>query len=409
MPYSGIEPGSETEKKLEKCVEDVLAQHEGEKDFDESNAIAICRASMKAEEAVHSTTLSPVTPEDITRWGNHPAFAGQFELSEILACKGAVLARTERNANGDLISRENLDTMAQTLRFMALDADHQQDKVIGWFATADVKDDTDGKSKLVTDAVIYAKRFPAIAEEIGSGKRHLSIEAMSTEVHCSVCDAWYQSTTQYCTHLQPLLLGGKLQSNVSRGHKGMRAIGGGAVLYPAGTATTFGGDFMVIAHVADPLETGQEDVTEAGEDPDNITQAEIQEDDDMSEQVEQLQTELTAAQVRVGELEGLVQQHEAAAATALVTSRQVQLQAVGMPGDRIDALGDNLGTMQEQVFAMLLDLQREMVAKVKASAAEPEVTKEEETPSKVVASVAVGDEDPPSAPGDPFAVLNMEV
>ena len=128
----------------------------------------------------------------------------------------------------------------------------------------------------------------------------------------------------------------------------------------------------------------------------------------MSEQVEQLQTELTAAQARVGELEGLVQQHEAAAATALVTSRQVQLQAVGMPGDRINALGDNLGTMQEQVFAMLLDLQREMVANVKASAAEPEATKEEEKPSKVVASVAVGDEDPPSAPGDPFAVLNME-
>lgn len=47
MPYSGITPGSDLEKKIDRCVLDVMAD---DPKLDKSSAIAICRASIKKKE-----------------------------------------------------------------------------------------------------------------------------------------------------------------------------------------------------------------------------------------------------------------------------------------------------------------------------------------------------------------------
>ena len=254
MPYSGIKPGSETEKKLERCVEQVLAKHEGE-DFDKSNAIAICRKSMEAS-AMHGLTLLPVTEADLKQWGHN--LTAEAVKGELVKATNVVLAHAERNANGDGITAENIATLASSLNLKPLDLDHAQTEVIGFFVNPRQQDwgDVTG-GELATDLVVFAGRFPEASGDLQTGKRFPSIEARSSEVKCSVCDKWFQSTADYCEHLQPLLLGSKLDPNVTRWHKNMRAIGGGAVFSPAGAETTFGDTFMVVAHVSAELGEGK--------------------------------------------------------------------------------------------------------------------------------------------------------
>lgn len=58
MPYPGIEPGSDTETKLERCVKSVMAKNPG---WDKSRAIATCRSSMKKSEGTMPKTKNGKT------------------------------------------------------------------------------------------------------------------------------------------------------------------------------------------------------------------------------------------------------------------------------------------------------------------------------------------------------------
>lgn len=59
MPYSGVKPGSETEAKIERCVEKVMKEQGKSK----SAAIAICRASIEKKEAEMSDEFEVVDEE----------------------------------------------------------------------------------------------------------------------------------------------------------------------------------------------------------------------------------------------------------------------------------------------------------------------------------------------------------
>lgn len=52
MPYSGVEPGSETEKKIERCVEGMMTD---DPEMDKSSAIAICRDSIEGKSMISQT------------------------------------------------------------------------------------------------------------------------------------------------------------------------------------------------------------------------------------------------------------------------------------------------------------------------------------------------------------------
>ena len=443
MPYSGIEPGSKTEKKLERCVEEVLAKHKGEKGFDKSNAIAICRKSMEAN-TMHGLTLLPVTEADLKQWGHD--LTAEAIKGELVKATGVVLAHAERNANGDGITAENIATLASTLNLKPLDIDHNQTEVIGFFVNPRQQDwgNVVG-GELATDLVVFAGRFPEASDGLQAGTLYPSIEARSSEVKCSICDQWFQSTADYCEHLTPLLMGNKLGADVTRWHKNMRAIGGGAVRSPAGAETTFGDTFMVVAHISAELgegkgvggprqgvggadkcvcpQCGYEVEHErgvpcagvkcpqcgvpmgggvmAGEETINVpSQEEIMELKEAREQLEARVMELETAQARIveleasnTELEAKVQKHVTEAAAFIVKSRVATLAASGMSEDGLKQINDRLADMDESVFDMLAEMQKALSAK----------------PPKVQAGkLTIGDEDPAAPAPEPFSVFDVE-
>lgn len=58
MPYSGVPKGSDTEKKIERCVQRVMGQNPG---WSKSRAIATCRASIEKKEAAMPKTKNGMT------------------------------------------------------------------------------------------------------------------------------------------------------------------------------------------------------------------------------------------------------------------------------------------------------------------------------------------------------------
>lgn len=499
MPYPGIEPGSETEKKLERCVEKVLAEHKDEKGFGKSNAIAICRKSMEAN-TMHGLTLLPVTEADLRQWGHDLAAAAL--KGELVKATGVVLAHAERNANGDGITPANIATLASTLNGMALDLDHKQTEVIGYFINPRQQNwgDVTG-GELATDLVVFAGRFPEASEGLQAGTLYPSIEARSSEVQCSVCNTWFQSTEDYCKHLSPLLMGSKLGADVTRWHKNMRAIGGGAVRSPAGAETTFGNTFMVVAHVTaeelgpeelvrrvrdsfyEKIERAQtEQVKESApgmyvkevraravivETPDGLlaypysvneegevefgtpqevehfyrvkgamapkspygdvlyrrddkkagketidvlaSQPEVIMPDELKEAREQLDartTELAAATTRIEELEATntelaaqVQEHVTQAAAFVVKSRVATLEASGMTEESLKLIKDQLADMDDNVFDLLAEMQKEL-------SAEPA---EDDKPEVEAGQLTIGDEDSDVLAEDAMAIFDVEV
>ena len=362
------------------------------------------------KETGHGLILSPVTDADLELWG-HPTLASS-ETGDLVKAQGVSLCHAERNANGDGIGVGNIAELAASLDMMPLDVDHRQDKVIGIFVNPSQQDWDRGDTvlkggALVSDLVLYARRFPALVQEIRDGKRRPSVEARSTHVSCSECgpDKWFASADEYCDHLQPMLIAGRVQDGVTRWHKNMKATGGGAVIHPAGSDTSFGKSFTVIAHESEPQDRAVESLTEA--DVRSIVTSMLTEEISMTE-LEMLQEQLDKANARVTELEAEVKASAVLTAQAVSDSRQDRLANAGMPADRIEQLTGQLPVMDKAVFEALLKLQADLnttTANLALAVAEPVV--EPDPVPDVLGSVAVGDEDTPEPKGK-FAALNME-
>ncbi len=420
MPWPGIP--EEKESEMESCIAQVMEKHKGEKDFDKSNAIAICHDSITGSTGTTSaevefltvdgtptvasetastnpsgsyTTIrldggwTPVTPDDIATWGN-PLIAADAD-GDLLKNSGVVLAHAERNANGDGITVQNIAELAATLNLKPLDIEHKQEQIVGFFVNPRQRAWTkpDGTAveggELATDVVIFSKRFPKVVTELRDGTRRPSIEAVSSAAQCSVCNQWFASSKDYCEHLLPFTLGGAVAPPTTRYHKNMRAVGGGAVLNPAAKQARFGADFMVIAHEVE-LTVREENTME----------------------LEELQAQLNALQVHASELEAdkarLEQQlaeHTAMAAAVVTKSRVATLNASGMPEDRIKTVEPHLAEMTDEVFDMLAGLQRDLAQSAREMVQPPAVS----TPPITSASVHVGDAPDVTPPKDPFAAF----
>lgn len=454
MPYDNVP--EERWGDMESCVQKVMSEHSGEEGFAKENAIAICYNSIMGgdvEASEHGLTLSPVTSDDLERWG-HPAFADEA-TGELVKAEGVALCHAERNANGDGITTQNIRELAATLNLTPLDVDHKPQEVVGVFVNPRQSDWASpagliSGGALMSDLVLYANRFPNIVADIKAGKRRPSIEARSKQVSCSICggDKWFSTQAEYCDHLMPMLMGSRVDDGVTRWHKDMRAVGGGAVLHPAGTAATFGDNFVVVAHevekepdaeldapafiraawdhvsrmenagaleariiaawkrlgLDEPL-VGQEQGG-AGEAICTILLASLE--DAMTEAtVEQLQAELDAANTRVAELEAEVQDHATRAANAVASAREQMLANAGMTQERIGQLKPQLADMDDEVFATLVSLQGEVVEASEAAEAAEDSSDEDEA-SVAAGQIAVGDEDTPAPPEAPFSVFEME-
>lgn len=149
----------------------------------------------------------------------------------ILLFKGAVLARAERNTNGDEISKDNISELVATLPATPIDDEHNEHQIIGMFT--DSRPTEDGLAASV-DGLIHMDRFPEIAADIQSGKRQLSVEADADEAECSKCGGRFRSSHDYCAHLAA-----RRKTGTSRRFHNMVAKGGGVVKRPAGTRTHF--------------------------------------------------------------------------------------------------------------------------------------------------------------------------
>lgn len=409
MPYPGV-PAEDTEK-VESCVQKVMARG-----YEKDNAIAICVANIKGSKTgdepvdtgsttstggainfVPGNTLYASVPElpmiyaqsqahDGISFGqisqelydklNRTAGGKLPPLGDVLHFSGAVIAKVERNANGDEISLDNALELAETLPFTPLVDKHGATaKVLGVYTGGEVRamnyDNQDGVY-VVVSGLLYPRRNPREVEEITSGERKQSIEAVSEECECSVCGVKASVINDYCEHMMPILAGKALPKDVSRKHYQMRAIGGAAVKNPAGTNTGFNRDgFVVIASK--------------------------EEDDNMEEQLNEITAQLEAAraelEAKVKEIETLQAKleeakadHDAVTASmkedhALIMARALGLVSAGMKPDEVQEVVDELSVWSEATYNLFIAQQRKPVTHAETKAP-PVVSDSKEEPVK---------------------------
>ncbi len=185
--------------------------------------------------------------------------------------KHLAVAKQERNKNGDFLTRENLEEIAASLRVKDIpmpttDRHPRRGSVphaFGVVTDAYVADVTGGPKAgtyVFTNGAMWSGRHPKLVRDTIEGKRLPSIEAVGTQVGCSVCGTWHSDDSTYCAHLKARILG-SIGDNVSRLHKGLRTVGIALVPNPAGSNTGFhGGQFFLVAEEESYKET---DMTEA--------------------------------------------------------------------------------------------------------------------------------------------------
>lgn len=224
MPYPGVPDDKIAD--MESCVKKVMAEGK-----DKDSAIAICRDS------IMGFTIEIVQdPTEI-----NAVLGGSYLPGELLRWENMELARAEVNANRDELDNTNITSIAETLPLMPIDDEHKQDKVVGIFTAA-----RNESGRLLTDGIIYARRYPDIAELVMSGKKKPSIEAYADVAVCSMCGGEFHRASEYCSHLKD-----KHGSGAVRRFKGnMRGVGGGIVWNPAGSSASFdlGSVYMVASH-----------------------------------------------------------------------------------------------------------------------------------------------------------------
>lgn len=266
MPYPGV--SKKAIPKLDRCVIDVMGQG-----HDKGSAIAICRASLNADELEPENTtgeasleastesnqvVEPVVKQSIGLQLEEPTqaelnllIAGNKSPGRVMVFRNAVLARCERNKNGDGLTSEALRELAQTLPLMPIDIDHQRNNILGMFTSARVGDwvKNDGTvvndGTLYTNGVIFSDSKPVETQEIVDGIRKLSISATSAKIVCSKCNKVAATEGDYCEHMM-----NPNQFGSTRYRFGMTAIGAGTTKTPAGTDTVFDqGGMVVVASI----------------------------------------------------------------------------------------------------------------------------------------------------------------
>jgi hypothetical protein len=234
MPYGLPNETPEQTEKMESCVEQVMAKHKGEEGFTKENAIKICKSQ------IMGTLIEIVQdPSEI-----NAVLGGNYLPGELLRWENMELAAAGVNGNQDELSDEQITSIATTLPLMPLDDDHRQNDVVGIFTAAQNAD-----GRLLTDGIIYARRFPEVATDVVAGRRFPSIEAHADIAVCSICGGEFATTGEYCDHLR-----NKFVSGAVRSFKGeVRGVGGAVVRNPAHKAAAFDTKsiYLVAAHEVD--------------------------------------------------------------------------------------------------------------------------------------------------------------
>ncbi len=231
-PYPGV-PSEKTEA-MENCVQSVLAQHSGDKGFKKENAIAICHSQIMG-----GLDLEPVSQEELAEIGNH-ALLAKAKVGELMKFKNAHLCSIGENKNGDWIDEAGLQELAATMNFLALDDEHDFQKIVGFFVRSRVGNDG---TKLYADGILFARRFPNVAEQVQSGVKKLSVEADAQRVECSICHGPFASRREYCEHLREA----PYKGGAIRKLFGLTAKGGATVFRPAWDTSFDKNAFTMIA------------------------------------------------------------------------------------------------------------------------------------------------------------------
>lgn len=284
MPYSNVPKKKWAD--MDSCVEQVLAKHKGEKGFGKENAVAICYNQIMGElgrmggpesgglggqcvcpkcgaKVSHDTgepcdektcpkcgakmtrqavqgglSLEPVTAQDLAEYSSHPLLA-QVEFGELMKFKNALVCCSGENKNGDWINEDGIEELVATLNFMAIDDEHNQQLVTGFFVNPR---SSENSTKAYTDGILFARRFPDVAKQVQSGEKRLSIEAVAQRAVCSVCGGEFSSVKEYCEHLMD-----KETYGAVRKLYGLQAKGGATVFHPAWDTSFDANGFVMIA------------------------------------------------------------------------------------------------------------------------------------------------------------------
>ena len=303
MPYSNV-PDDKIDA-MDSCVEKVMAEHSGEEGFTKENAIKICytRIVGGTDVVVESAGVhfSVVTdPTDVNM-----VLGQSFKPGELLRWKGAELARAEVNANMDELSNDDIDALASTLPLMPLTDEHDGE-VVGLFtaATSEPSEGQPNVMRLMTQGVMYARRFPEVAEAIRNGEKRLSVEAFAEMAVCSMCGSEFTNARDYCVHLR-----NRHTTGTARRFRGIRAVGGGAVRRPAGSHAGFDHNqvYMIASHQEESPDDdgGSEEIVEGG---DNMDRDELQ--GQLNDALATLEAERAARQAAEDERNGLQERVE---------------------------------------------------------------------------------------------------
>ena len=239
---------------------------------------------------------------DIDVESDEPIFVYSSNMRS-LYFKNAVLAAAEVNGNRDQLTEENLVELAKTLPGTPIDIEHIPHKIVGVFTDAHVS-----QSKLLTNGVIWVKRFPDHAQKVINGKYKLSITASAKVARCSICNNEFRNASEYCEHLR-----NRFSTNAIRSFSGMKAEGGALTTNPAGTNTGFDSSqiYLVASHnekterranMSDELNNEIAKLRQEIADLQAKVEAQIEENQELKKELETKTAELEAARQQLEEV-----------------------------------------------------------------------------------------------------------
>jgi hypothetical protein len=300
-----------------------------------------------------SLQWSEPTADDIAQ---AHAYFGSEDSGELLKFSGAVLCKARRNRNGDAVDEVGLEELAKTLPLKAVDDEHDEKLVVGFFVNARVQN-----AALLTDGILFARRFPEIAAAVQKGEKKLSVEAWANKATCSECAAEFASPREYCAHLL-----GRRKNGATRLLSGLTATGGATVKEPAEPDAVFPdrNGFLMIASLSedDPDVEAGCDTNPEGENGDMDKDAEISKlQAELAEKIAELEsrvTELDAALKANADLTAKLQDMEQThgselQAATLRSSRALELIEAGYTRVEVEGLAERLAAIDQPVYDLL--------------------------------------------------------
>ncbi|MFA5937416.1 MAG: hypothetical protein WC822_06100 [Candidatus Paceibacterota bacterium] len=354
-----------TISKMDRCVMDVQKQGK-----DKKAAIAICYTSImgekpKDDEVESMTASAPGIPllEAPPNVFSELALSSEMQMGRVMVFKNAIVARAERNGNGDGLTSEGLEELATTLPLMPLDIDHNRSKVMGMFTAARTRDwkraenDVVSGGELSADGIIFADNFPVETEEVVKGERKLSIYADVTRAVCSECQDMPKGKDTYCAP----------GNGATRYVFGLRAKGAGTTKKPAGTGTTFDTEngLLMVAELELESAKGEDEPIPTT----TVSEEQSQQEGNMTdEQEKQYKATIEGLEARVKELERQVasagDEKNTAVAAATKETADKYTKAVERVITLLPVFGDEkakkevtrLANMDEDTFSLMAEI-----------------------------------------------------